>query len=90
MRLLCVAGRHQYGEEWALRPAWVGAGISIEKVHYDRQCVRCRHTEAVWVDIEGDLTPIDETLRLSDWLKRNNAAVDRPDGTVRLPAGGTF
>lgn len=86
----CLAGNHVYDDVWTLRPAWVGAGISIEAVHFDRNCVRCRHLDSVWAAIEGDQSSLAEPLYLSEWLRRHGATVETPEGTIRLPEGGTL
>jgi hypothetical protein len=89
--LACLLGNHAYdNDDWILRPAWVGAGISLEAVHFDRNCTRCRHLESVWAPVEGERAAQSEPLHLSEWLTRNGASVERPDGVIRLPEGGTF
>lgn len=82
----CAIGRHQPEPFWVLRPAWVGAGISVPTVHFDKACARCRKTvDRVWSDIVGDTSPLPEAMTLSDWLQRHGATVPAPAGEVRVP-----
>lgn len=70
-----------------MRPAWVGAGIRISKVHFDQACAKCGHNaRTVWADIEGDTTPMGESMTLVAWLEANAATVRAPaEGEVRAP-----
>lgn len=84
-KLSCAVHGHQFSASWTIRPAWVGAGISIPKVHFDRQCSRCRATQHVWSDIVGDTTPRDRAMTLREWLEDHGATVPRPPGKVHFP-----
>ena len=82
---ICEARGHAYPDTWVMRPAWVGAGISIPKVHFDRRCSRCRTADIVWVDIEGDTSPRDRAMPLLNWLDDHGATVRAPAGAVSVP-----
>lgn len=82
---ICDELGHDYPDVWTMRPAIVGAGISIPKVHFDRRCRRCRQAAIVWADIQGDTSPFDQTMTLSKWLEAHNALVAAPPGEVRVP-----
>lgn len=84
----CLAGDHDFAGAWVMRPAWVGAGITIPKVHFDRPCRRCKRLEIRWVDIEGDRTPLERAMSLSDWLTVHGATVKAPPGEIRVPNVG--
>ena len=83
----CSLVGHDPEETWTLRPAWVGAGISIELVHYDRKCRRGNHLGQVeWRQIAGDRAALPKAMTLRSWLEANGATiVDPPAGDVRLP-----
>ena len=68
-----------------MRPAWVGAGIWIPKVHFDRACRRCGHVQRVWTPIEGESRPQEQAMTLPAWLEANGVDVKRPAGEIRYP-----
>lgn len=81
----CLVRGHVLEPRWVMRPAWVGAGVSIEKVHFDRRCKRCDGFDVVWADIEGEAGPQPEAMLLPAWLLANHATVTPPEGEIRLP-----
>ncbi len=83
--LTCLVQGHDYPDDWTIRPAWVGAGISIPKVHFDRACRRCRTMEHVWADIEGDRSAMPRGMTLREWLESHGASVQAPPGIVHYP-----
>lgn len=83
---ICAVRGHVLEDAWIMRPALVGAGIVIPKVHYDRNCARCGHLDSVWADIDGATSPQPTTMPLRRWLEANNATAPAPDGEVRYPA----
>jgi hypothetical protein len=82
---ICLARGHVLAPAWVMRPALVGAGIVIPKVHFDRNCGRCGKLDSVWADIEGDVLPQPESLSLAAWLLANGATVSAPAGDIRVP-----
>jgi hypothetical protein len=82
----CILGGHAYPDAWVIRPAWVGAGVSIPKVHFDRTCTRCGQNEHVWSDVEGDRAPRERAMTLREWLEAHpGTTVTAPAGTVHFP-----
>lgn len=79
---ICEVRGHAYPPEWTLRPSLVGPGIRIPKVHYDRACRRCGHTDRIWADVVGGDDPLAEALGVVEWLTRQGATVAAPEGTV--------
>lgn len=89
----CIIGRHKPGDHWVIRPALVGAGIVIDKVHFDLGCARPRclaTVERVWADIEGETGPLPRAMPLADWLHHHGATVPVPAGPVFTPYGDPF
>lgn len=83
---VCAVKGHQDPEAWTLRPAWVGAGIRIPKVHYDKSCRRCGRTHREWRDVAGEPIALDRTMQIAAWLEQTGATiVDPPDGPVVFP-----
>jgi hypothetical protein len=84
----CLVGRHKPAGHWVLRPALVGAGVVIPKVHFDRACTRdhCTATaERLWAEVEGETRPLEVTLPLVAWLKAQGARIAMPAGEIRVP-----
>ena len=84
-QMQCLVRGHVLEPRWILRPGWVGAGIVIEKVHFDRRCQRCDELVSVWADVEGATAAQPEAMLLPAWLLANNATVTPPEGEIRLP-----
>lgn len=83
---ICVIRGHVLEDVWVMRPALVGAGIVIPKVHYDRNCKRCGSLDSVWADIDGATSPQPTAMSLRTWLEVNGASAPAPDGEIRYPA----
>lgn len=84
-QMQCIVRGHVLTDAWIMRPAWVGAGIVIPKVHFDRTCQRCGALDTVWADIEGATVGQPETMVLPAWLLANSATVTPPPGVVKNP-----
>ncbi len=82
---ICAVRGHVLAELWVMRPAIVGAGIVIPKVHFDRNCSRCGKLDSVWADIEGPTKPQAKWMTLTEWLEANGAGVPAPAGEIRVP-----
>lgn len=85
----CILG-HDPAPTWVLRPALVGAGVSIEFVHFDRACQRGPHQARIeWRAIVGETKPQATDMTLTEWLAVNEATIDRPpEGPVATPDAG--
>lgn len=82
---LCLVRGHDVDDVWVMRPAWVGAGIVIPKVHFDRRCRRCGALDSTWREILGETKPQAEPMVLAAWLLANDATVEAPAGEIRMP-----
>lgn len=82
----CLFGRHKPADHWVMRPALVGAGVVIPKVHFDRACLRCRQSaDRVWADIVGVAQPQEKAMSLAEWMAAQGLTVPFPPGEVRVP-----
>lgn len=82
---ICVVKGHVLADVWVMRPALVGAGIVIPKVHFDRHCGRCGNLDSVWADIEGTTAAQPTSLTLTAWLEANGATIQAPAGEIKVP-----
>lgn len=82
---ICAVRGHVLDDVWIMRPALVGAGIVIPKVHYDRYCKRCGVSDIVWADIAGATSPQPTSMSLRAWLEVNGASAPTPEGEIHYP-----